>query len=204
MSAPDGPQPPHYRGFTIILRHTTLSRTPQEKGSARRRDLYVTTHNTHNRQTFMLPGGIRIHNSSKQEVADPRLRLRGSRLLGNLVQDYTEDKGKIFHLRIGKGSNLDDVTSCRQERPTITKATAAATTKTTRKTKNKTTTKTKQQNKNNKEQKQKTKTKTNNNDNKSNSKNKQKQKSNNNRNKKQQKQNKTKQQHNLVIPFPLR
>jgi len=25
--APIGPQPPHYRGFTIALRHTTLGRT---------------------------------------------------------------------------------------------------------------------------------------------------------------------------------
>jgi hypothetical protein len=32
-------------------RHTTLSRTP----SARRRDFYVTTHNTHKRQTSMPP-----------------------------------------------------------------------------------------------------------------------------------------------------
>jgi len=27
-TAPSGPEPPHYRGFTITLRHTTLSRTP--------------------------------------------------------------------------------------------------------------------------------------------------------------------------------
>ena len=201
MSAPDGPRPPHYRGFTIILRHTTLSRTPQEKGSARRRDLYVTTHNTHNRQTFMLPGGIRIHNSSKQEAADPRLRLRGSRLLGNLVQDYTEDKGKIFHLRIGKGSNLDDVTSCRQERPTITKATAAATTKTTRKTKNKTTKQKQQRTKTKKQQQKPTTTTT---TTKATAKTNKNKKATTTETKIQQKQNKTKQQHNLVIPFPLR
>jgi hypothetical protein len=33
------------------FRHTTIGRTPLDEGPARRRDLYVTTHNTHNRQT---------------------------------------------------------------------------------------------------------------------------------------------------------
>jgi hypothetical protein len=33
-------------GFTITLRHTTLSKTPLDEGPARRRDLYLTTHNT--------------------------------------------------------------------------------------------------------------------------------------------------------------
>jgi hypothetical protein len=47
------------RGFTITLfRHTTLGRTPLDEGSARRRDLYLTTHNNHNRQTIMTPAGI--------------------------------------------------------------------------------------------------------------------------------------------------
>jgi hypothetical protein len=55
---PVGPGPHHYRGFTIILRHTTLGRTPLDERSARRRDLYLTTHNTHNRQTSMSPVGF--------------------------------------------------------------------------------------------------------------------------------------------------
>ena len=37
-----------WRGFTITLRHTTLGRTPLDEWSARRRDLYLTKHNTHN------------------------------------------------------------------------------------------------------------------------------------------------------------
>jgi hypothetical protein len=40
-----------FRGFTITLRHTTLGRTPLDEGPARGKDLYLTTHNTHNRQT---------------------------------------------------------------------------------------------------------------------------------------------------------
>jgi hypothetical protein len=43
-----------FRCFTITLfRHTTFGRTPLDEGPARRRDLYLTTHNTHNRQTSM-------------------------------------------------------------------------------------------------------------------------------------------------------
>jgi hypothetical protein len=76
-SSPSGPRPPHYRGFMIPLRHTTLGTTPLDEWSARRRDLYLTTHNTHNRQTSMPPGGIRTHNPSKQAAADPRLRPLG-------------------------------------------------------------------------------------------------------------------------------
>jgi len=42
----------------ITLRHTPLIRTPLDDGSARRRELYLTTHNTHKRQTFMSPAGF--------------------------------------------------------------------------------------------------------------------------------------------------
>jgi hypothetical protein len=53
-TAPTGPRRPHFRGFTITLRYThTLSRTPLDEWSARRRHLYLTTHNTHKRQTSM-------------------------------------------------------------------------------------------------------------------------------------------------------
>ena len=57
-------QPPVGRGpsFTRFLDHTkrrtTVGRTPLDEWSARRRDLYLTTHNTHNRQTSMFPTGF--------------------------------------------------------------------------------------------------------------------------------------------------
>ena len=48
--------------FTRFLDHTqrriTVGRTPLDEWSARRRDLYLTTHNTHNRQTPMPPVGF--------------------------------------------------------------------------------------------------------------------------------------------------
>jgi len=79
-NSPSGPRPPHYRGFTITLRHTTLGRTPLDKWSAQRRNLYLTTHNIHNRQTDIhAPGGIQTQNSSKREGVDLRLRPRGHR-----------------------------------------------------------------------------------------------------------------------------
>ena len=39
-------------------RRITVGRTPLDECSARRRDLYLTTHNTHNKQTSMLPVGF--------------------------------------------------------------------------------------------------------------------------------------------------
>ena len=54
-NSPSGPGHPHYRGFAIVPRDTTLDKTPLDKGSAQRRDLYLTTHNTHTRQTSMPP-----------------------------------------------------------------------------------------------------------------------------------------------------
>ena len=57
-TAPSGPRPPLCRGFTITLRHTTLSSTPLDEQSTHRRDLYLTTHSIHKRQTSMVPAGL--------------------------------------------------------------------------------------------------------------------------------------------------
>jgi hypothetical protein len=53
-----GPRPPHYGGFTITLRPTTLGTTPLDEWPDWRRDLYLTTHNTHKRQTSIPPAGF--------------------------------------------------------------------------------------------------------------------------------------------------
>jgi hypothetical protein len=46
-------------GFAItLIGHTTLGRTPLDEESARRRDLYLTKHNTHKGQTSMFPAGF--------------------------------------------------------------------------------------------------------------------------------------------------
>ena len=69
MTSPT-PQPPWRCGptramdssFLRFLDHTqrriTVGRTPLDEWSARRRDLYLTIHNTLNRQTFMPPVGF--------------------------------------------------------------------------------------------------------------------------------------------------
>ena len=58
----DSPQWARASSFKRFLGHTqrraTVGRTPLDEWSARRRDLYLTTHNTHNRQTSMLPVGF--------------------------------------------------------------------------------------------------------------------------------------------------
>jgi hypothetical protein len=76
-TAHSSPGPPHYGGFTITLRYTTLGRTPLDEWSARRRYLYLTTDNTHKSQTCMPAGGIQTCNRSKRAAADPRLRPHG-------------------------------------------------------------------------------------------------------------------------------
>jgi hypothetical protein len=75
-TVPNGPGPPHYRRFTIILRHTTLGRTPLDEWPARRRDLHLTSQNTHHRQTSMSPTGFEPE-VQQRSAADPRLRPRG-------------------------------------------------------------------------------------------------------------------------------
>ena len=49
--------------FLMFLDHTqrrsTVGRTPLDEWSARRRDLYLTTHDTHNRQISMPPVGFK-------------------------------------------------------------------------------------------------------------------------------------------------
>jgi hypothetical protein len=58
----DSPQWARASSFTRFLDHTqrrsTVGRTPLDEWSSRRRDLYLTTHNTHNRQKSMLPVGF--------------------------------------------------------------------------------------------------------------------------------------------------
>ena len=54
-AVPSGSGPHHCRGFTVTRGFTTVGRTPLDEWSARRRYLYLTTHN---RQTSMPPAGF--------------------------------------------------------------------------------------------------------------------------------------------------
>ena len=94
---PPLPQWARASSFTRFLYHTqrrtTVSRTPLDEWSASHRDLYLTTHNTHNRQTSMPPGGIRTHNLSRRAAADLRLRPRGH--WDRLAQTLTCTENKL-------------------------------------------------------------------------------------------------------------
>jgi hypothetical protein len=56
--ASSGPGSRRYPGVTIPLRHIIFGATPLDEWSARRRDLYLTTNNTHDRQISMRPAGF--------------------------------------------------------------------------------------------------------------------------------------------------
>ena len=67
------------RLFLMFLDHTqrrtTVGRTPLNEWSARRRDLYLTTHDTHNRQISLPPVGIEPKISAgERPQAAPLLR----------------------------------------------------------------------------------------------------------------------------------
>ena len=65
------------RLFLMFLDHTqqhnTVGRTPLDERSARRRDLYLTTHDTHNRQISMPPVGFEPMISAGEWPAAARL-----------------------------------------------------------------------------------------------------------------------------------
>jgi hypothetical protein len=58
-------------------RHTTLGRTPLDEWSAWRRDLYLTTHNPHKRQTSMPPEGFEHIIPASERPQIHALRQRG-------------------------------------------------------------------------------------------------------------------------------
>ena len=71
LQPPTGPGLSHYWGFTITPRHTTLGTISLDELSARRRYLYLTTHNAHKSQTSIHAlRGIRISNPVKRENAE--------------------------------------------------------------------------------------------------------------------------------------
>jgi hypothetical protein len=60
-------------GFEIILRRTTLGRTPLDQSLVHRKDLYLSTQ--YSQETdIRVPDGIRTYNLSKRAAAFSRLR----------------------------------------------------------------------------------------------------------------------------------
>jgi len=72
-----GPTQAMASSFLRFLDHTqrctTVGRTPLDEWSVRRGDLYLTTHNTHNRQTFMHPVGFEPTISAVERPLGPAI-----------------------------------------------------------------------------------------------------------------------------------
>ena len=80
--------------FLMFLDHTRLStvgRTPLDEWSARRRDLYLTTHDTHNRQISMPPVGFEPKISAGER---PEADLEASRMGAPYIYDISRLKVK--------------------------------------------------------------------------------------------------------------
>jgi len=88
---------PHFRCFEITDRSTTLGMTSLDDGSARRRDLYLTTHAIHKRQIYVhpavfepaVPGSERPQTYTLDRAAtDVDLALQNSNIIGVLVRKF--------------------------------------------------------------------------------------------------------------------
>jgi hypothetical protein len=72
-----------------VFRRATFGRIPLDKWSARRRDLYLTTHNTHNRQTSM-----------------PRVEFEPTISAGERPKTYALDRAAKLNLWLNKSTAL--------------------------------------------------------------------------------------------------
>jgi len=72
-------------------RHITIGRTPLDEWSIRRRDLYLTTHYTHNRQTSMPPVGFETHDLSRRATADLRLIIYNNFVFFSIIFTVSTD-----------------------------------------------------------------------------------------------------------------
>ena len=82
-----------------IKRRSTVGRTPPDEWSARRRDLYLTTHDTHNRQISMPPVGFKPKISAGERPAAAHLLRSWSRNIKNRCSISLYD---ISSLRVNK------------------------------------------------------------------------------------------------------
>jgi hypothetical protein len=106
LDNPRRPRPPHCWGFEI-----TLCTNPLDEWSARRRDLFLKTHNAHQWQTCMPPAGFETPSPSKRAAIDLSSympRPPGSALqywhlsYAYMSQESRYDPSKKLHLQIRK------------------------------------------------------------------------------------------------------
>ena len=106
-TAPSGPVLLHYQDFTNTLTHTTLGGTPLHERSARRRNLYLTTHNTHKRQTSLSPWDW---NPQSRWASGRKTTPQAARPLGSSVMHMTKNMSTF-------GFHGNDMKNSRQKLP---------------------------------------------------------------------------------------
>jgi hypothetical protein len=98
-----GPRTPPCRGFETTLRRTTLGTTPLDEWSVRRRDLYLTTHNTHKRQTSLPPARLE-HEIPASERPYTHALDRAATCIGQFTE-ITQAKNSVVYFIISNISN---------------------------------------------------------------------------------------------------
>ena len=83
--------------FEITLSHTTVSRTPPNEWSALRRDLYLTTHNTHKTQTSMTSAGFKpaVPANKRPQTHTLARPLRLARFWHDLIKVYWRESASV-------------------------------------------------------------------------------------------------------------
>jgi hypothetical protein len=74
---------------------TTVGRTPLDEWSARRRELYLTTHNTYNRKTSMFPAGFE---STVTAVQRPQIYILDRATTGTGERLITLQKSYVYNV----------------------------------------------------------------------------------------------------------
>ena len=85
-------------------RRTTVGRTPLDVWSARRRDLYLVTHNTHNRQTYMPPVGFEPTISAGERPQTYPLDRAATGTGWHLIYTFKIHPTTQFHMSSSNGS----------------------------------------------------------------------------------------------------
>jgi len=107
-----GLRPSNYRCFTITLKHThththTLGRAPLDEWWARNRELYLTTHNTHKRQTSMRSAGFEPAFPTSKRLQTHSLNRAATRIAWNLLYRVTQFTQVFLGFPVGKSKCWD-------------------------------------------------------------------------------------------------
>jgi hypothetical protein len=97
------------RFLDYTQRRTTVGRTPLDEWSARRRDLYLTTHNTHNRQTSVPLLGFELTISAGER---PRTYALDREATGTGKLCTHCSKIRVYHNLGGQGYHLLWINTC--------------------------------------------------------------------------------------------